>query len=74
MIRAIGIFISAVLAGLMIGALCSFLVVAVLTYLWNIVVPFFGGPSITYWVAYAGYWLVALLGILARGGVSTSKS
>jgi hypothetical protein len=71
--RSLIVLLSALFGVVLVVALLSFLVVAVLTYLWNVVIPFFGGPSITYWVCYAGYWLLAIISLVARGGVSYSK-
>jgi len=51
----------------------SFLAALVIMLLWNVVVPYFGGPHITYWVTYCGYWLVAIVGGLLNGGVSFSS-
>jgi hypothetical protein len=43
-------------------AVLSFLVAWVLMLLWNVVVPtLFHGPHLTYWVAYALYWLLAII-------------
>lgn len=50
----------------------SFLAAYVIMLLLNIVVSFFGGPHITYWVVFAGYWLLTILSILLRGGISYS--
>jgi hypothetical protein len=53
--------------------IASFAIAAILTVTWNVVVPYFGGPSITFWVAYAGYWLLSLVSMTLRGGANSSK-
>jgi len=50
----------------------SFLAAYIIMRLFNIVVPYFGGPHITYGVTYAAYWLVAIVSGLLNGGFSCS--
>lgn len=51
-----------ILAILIVVAALSFLWAAVVTLTWNVVVPYFHGPAITFWVSYAGYWLIVFIG------------
>ena len=71
------VIIVAALFGLLIAlaviGLASFVIAAIVTVTWNVVFPYFGGPAITFWVAYAGYWLLAIILMLLRGGIDTSS-
>jgi hypothetical protein len=49
----------------------SFLISWLLMVLWNVVVPtLFHGPHITYWIAYAFYWL----SVIITGGFKINTS
>ena len=61
-----------ILAVLVFVAALSFVWAAVVAALWNVVVPYFHGPAITFWVAYAGYWLIVFVGAAIKG-VTTKK-
>ena len=60
----------AILVFMVLAAGLGFAIAAILMLLWNVVVPYFGGPPITFWVTYAAYWLLILVGGLLRSSFS----
>lgn len=51
----------------------GFLISGVIMFLWNVVIPYFGGKEITYWVTYAGFWLIGCIGSVLKLAVVAKK-
>jgi cell division protein FtsX len=71
--RTLAAVLGAIIAVAVVAGILSFIAAYILMYLWNVVIPYFGGKELTYWVAYAGYWLLIVVGGIIRGGVSVNN-
>ena len=65
--------IGVVIGILALAAIFSFIVAAIITPLWNVVISHFGGTPTTYWVSYAGYWLLVIIGGILKGITTSTK-
>jgi hypothetical protein len=63
MTRIAGIGAALIVAGTALGALSAF----VFSLIWNAVVPAFGGPEISFWLAWGILFLLSFLGGAFRG-------
>jgi hypothetical protein len=63
----LGFLVGGVIGIFFLAGVFGFVVAFFIMVTWNRVIPYLGGPVVTYWVAYNLFWLVAITGATFRG-------